>query len=128
MKKIFVFIILSSLIWAIETEVFSKKRIFFEKDITNLKVLTQPAFSKYNIDKIEINSFVFSADTIGLYEIVFFDEFSQEIREKIRVTGKTYTKESVKKILDTNTYQKGIKEIYTFSENPLDTNKIIYDY
>ncbi len=128
MKKIFVFIILSSLIWAIETEVFSKKRIFFEKDITNLKVLTQPAFSKYNIDKLEINSFVFSADTIGLYEIVFFDEFSQEIREKIRVTGKTYTKESVKKILDTKTYQKGIKEIYTFSENPLDTNKIIYDY
>lgn len=128
MKKIFVFIILSSLVWAIETEVFTKKRIFFEKDITNLKVLTQPAFSKYEIDKIEINSFVFSADTIGLYEIVFFDEFSQEIKEKIRVIGKTYTKESVKKILDTNAYQKGIKEIYTFSENPLDTNKIIYDY
>ena len=36
MKKIFVFIILSSLIWAIETEVFSKKRIFFEKDIKGL--------------------------------------------------------------------------------------------
>lgn len=128
MKKIFVFIIISSIVFAIETEVFTKKRIFFEKDISNLKVLTQPAFSKYDIEKLEINSFIFSADTIGLYEIVFFDEFGQEIRKKIKVTGKTYNKESIKKILDTKTYQKGLKEIYTFSENPVDTNELIYDY
>lgn len=128
MKKIFVFIILSNLIWSIETEIFLQKHIFFEKDITNLKVLTKPILSKFEIKKLGVNSIIFWADTIGEYEISFTDEFGQEYVEKIKVKGKNYHRESIKEILETKGYVEAIFELYTYSENSLVTNKLLYEY
>ena len=128
MKKIFLFIVISIMTYSYELEIFIQKPIFFEKDIVTYEILTSPLNSKYNLEKTGSNSYVFTAETKGVYEIQFKNEFGEIQNEFFEVKGKNYKEEEIKKVIKIKDKYEALKELYFYSENPIEVSKYIYNY
>jgi len=128
MKKILVFVVLNLILYAYEVEIFTPKQFFFEKDIIKHEVLTTPVGAKYKLEKSGSNSYSFASETMGFYEIQFINEFGEVIKESIEVKGKIYTEEFIKTFFKGKDFYEGVKELYIYAENPIDTTNYIYKY
>lgn len=111
-----------------KAEIFREKQLFFEKDIVKYEVLSSAFQGVFKLEKKLANSYVFKGNDLGFYSFIFFNEFGEKIKIIIEVKGKKYNKDEINKLFQNKNFYEGIKEIYMYAENTLESQKLVYEY